>query len=159
MYITDYKQVENRLIREINLSLLPSPEIQNVGLLGSEESSCNARRSNSIWDDHDKEVSENNAAKKGSLSKTTTALIAIKEYRLQDIASRDTNPLVWWKEKENCNPLLKPLVPVMKKFLTITATSCSSEELFSVAGEVDAAKRNRLAPENLDMILFLNKNT
>ena len=42
--------------------------------------------------------------------------------------------------------------------LSAPPTSVASERLFSVAGDIYDEKRNRLAPERAEMILFINKN-
>ncbi len=48
------------------------------------------------------------------------------------------NPLGWWKDHGHHFPTLSRLA---RRFLTISTTSCPVERLFSVAGQVDAARR------------------
>ena len=43
------------------------------------------------------------------------------------------------------------------RYLTPPATSTAVERLFSAAGLVMEAKRNRLCPDKLDMLLFLRE--
>ena len=159
LYICDGKTAEERLLKEILNVSLPSPVVQDVGAFGSEASQNFARSNHSIWDGHDLSVCEANAAKKGEATKKTKGLVSTNNYLTQDIMPRETDPLLWWKEKAACNPLLLPLIPVVKKFSSIPATSCPSEQAFSIVGQIDAPRRNRLSPDNMDMLLFLHKNT
>ena len=52
-------------------------------------------------------------------------------------------------------PLLSKLA---RKILCIPATSAPSERTFSTAGNIATAKRNRIAPELLEQIVFLNES-
>ena len=156
MYIVDSLSVESRLLRELSCLSDPSPVNETVDL----HQTLRKLNETSVWDDHDTEVQLNNASKKGSsCSKQTSGMIALKEYLNQDLVIRKSDPLLWWRNKISANPLLKGLSPAVKKYLCLTATSCPSEELFSVAGQVDSPRRNQLDPNNMNMILFLSKNT
>lgn len=64
-------------------------------------------------------------------------------------------PLKWWKEKAQMYPLILPLA---KAYLTVPATSVPSERVFSTAGDIVNAQRSQLLPENVDMLIFLQKN-
>ena len=46
----------------------------------------------------------------------------------------------------------------VKNYMCIPATSVSSERVFSTAGNLINSKRQRLTPDNVDMLMFLNKN-
>ena len=65
------------------------------------------------------------------------------------------DPLVWWKDNAASYPALSKL---SKKYLCISATSSSSERMFSTAGNVVTKKRSLLKPEKVDMLVFLAKN-
>ena len=65
------------------------------------------------------------------------------------------DPLDWWKANAVSYPALSRL---SKKYLCISATSSSSENLFSTAGNVVTKKRSMLKPEKVDMLVFLAKN-
>jgi len=65
------------------------------------------------------------------------------------------NPLLWWKAKETQYPKLSK---VAKKYLCASATSASSERVFSTAGFISKDRRNRISPDKLDKVVFLHKN-
>lgn len=65
------------------------------------------------------------------------------------------NILAWWKSHDSHFPRLGKLV---KKYLSIPATSVPSERLFSAAGRLVTKLRNKLGVKKTDMILFLYKN-
>ena len=51
----------------------------------------------------------------------------------------------------------KAFLKVIKRMLTAPATSTAVERLFSAAGLVMEAKRNRLSPDTLDKLLFVRE--
>lgn len=78
----------------------------------------------------------------------------ITRYRKQHVGINE-DPLKWWRE----NRLLFPELSVLaRERLSIAGTSVPSERLFSAAGNLLSAKRSSLACENVDTLLFLNKN-
>lgn len=67
----------------------------------------------------------------------------------------------FWEKQE---PVLKSKGPagiafiiVIKKLLTAPATSTAGERLFSAAGLIMEAKRNRLSPATLNQMLFVRE--
>ena len=66
----------------------------------------------------------------------------------------DTNPLDFWKANADKYPLLSKLA---KCSFGIPSTSGSSERLFSESGLVSTKKRNRLAHESIEELVFLRK--
>ena len=68
---------------------------------------------------------------------------------------RTAYSLDWWKSHHH---QYRKQSILAKKYLCVPATSVPSERLFSKAGELVSAKRNRLKPKYVDMMLFLNKN-
>ena len=65
------------------------------------------------------------------------------------------NPLNWWRRKEVQYPKLGKIA---KKYFCVSATSASLERVFSISGLVSQDRRNRIAPERLDKVIFINKN-
>ena len=63
--------------------------------------------------------------------------------------------LKWWFSAKETLPDLCLLV---KQFLCIPATSTPSERSFSIAGNISTKNRNRLLPENVNMLYFLRNN-
>ena len=76
-------------------------------------------------------------------------------YLASAITSRDDSPFEWWKTNKNSFPMLSKLA---LKYLCTPASTIYSERLFSEAGNVYEAKRNRLLPENGEQLIFLHHN-
>ncbi|XP_019615941.1 PREDICTED: zinc finger BED domain-containing protein 4-like [Branchiostoma belcheri] len=70
---------------------------------------------------------------------------------------RSTDDIVaFWKERSLSLPLLSGLA---KRYLVVPGTSVPSERVFSTAGDLVSAERACLDPDNVNVLLFLNKNT
>ena len=65
------------------------------------------------------------------------------------------NPLSWWETKQLKFPTVAKLV---RKYLSIPATSASSEQIFSKARRIITGDRNRLAPEIAGTLFHINDN-
>lgn len=66
------------------------------------------------------------------------------------------DPLKWWASHEVLYPRISRLA---KQILAMPASSVPSERIFSLAGNIVNKKRSQLKPENLDLLIFLKKNT
>ena len=78
--------------------------------------------------------------------------IQMKTGELTDDAT--TDPLKWWKKWGSKFPNLAQLA---RRYLAMPATSAPVERLFSVAGLVATAKRSRLAPSTVSLLVFLHE--
>lgn len=101
----------------------------------------------SIWDEFDKMPN--------SKTNTSKCIIEINNYGHEDLLQRNSDPLKWWKDRENVYPGLSVIA---KRFLGIVATSVPSERVFSAAGQVISDRRSLLKSENVEKILFLHFN-
>lgn len=80
----------------------------------------------------------------------------IERYMREDSRPNSTeSSLHWWKTHEIVFPNLSK---VAKKFMSIPATSVPSERVFSLAGLIVNKQRSTLNPNNVDKLVFLNKN-
>ena len=77
-------------------------------------------------------------------------------YRNLPKVANTIQPLEWWKHNANSFPMLSPLA---RALLSVPATSVSSERAFSTAGDIVTAQRASLKPNQVDMLLFLKKNS
>ena len=83
----------------------------------------------------------------------------IKNYIEEPCIDDECDPLEYWKKKsESHNNIEKNMSKVAIQYLTPPPTSVSVERLFSTAGDIVTAERNRLKPENAEKLLFLREN-
>lgn len=66
-----------------------------------------------------------------------------------------SSSLIYWKKYRTACPILSSLA---LKYLSSPSSTAASERLFSQAGNILTESRNRLSPDRLDMLLFLNRN-
>ncbi|MPD04930.1 Zinc finger BED domain-containing protein 4 [Portunus trituberculatus] len=71
------------------------------------------------------------------------------------ISGTSQDSLQWWKTMKTVYP---DLAKVACQYLSCPPSSVPSEQLFSSAGLIYDAKRNRLLPEKVDKLLFLKRN-
>lgn len=67
----------------------------------------------------------------------------------------DLDLFEWWNIRKDKFPAVSYLA---RKYLSIPASSASSERCFSTAGNIITSKRSSLLPENVDMLVFLYQN-
>lgn len=79
----------------------------------------------------------------------------LQEYLQQPLFPPSSNPLIWWKTNAE---KFSSLVPVALKYLSIPGTSVCSERMFSKAGEMVTARRQRLSPHSVEKLVFLHDN-
>ena len=106
---------------------------------------------NSLWATFDEKVMRATSHR----SDGTDACLEVKRYFEIKNIERKNDPLSWWKENGTQFP---HLMQVASKYLAIPGSSVPSEQLSSKAGELISQRRSQIKPENVDMILFLNKN-
>jgi len=85
--------------------------------------------------------------------KKSETIDQIEKYVSSPKVERKTNIFQWWAD----SPYAKLKIAAMK-YLSAPATSIPSEQLFSTAGEIYDDNRYRLKGENVEKLLFLNKN-
>ncbi len=79
----------------------------------------------------------------------------IHENLIQGHISVDEDPLAWWKSNEHKYPHIAKLA---QRNLAVQGTSVPSERVFSTAGDIVTSSRSRLLAENVDKLIFLQKN-
>ena len=71
------------------------------------------------------------------------------------VAGKNLDVLLWWSQHEKLFPMLSKIV---RKYFCIEATSCSAERTFSTGGTTVTAKRSKLEPDNVNMLVYLREN-
>ena len=79
----------------------------------------------------------------------------VDRYMTEPQEGPDTDPLEWWKFRQNSYPLL---TKTFRNYFNIPATSVPSERAFSLCSNVITKKRARLLSENVNIITFLYSN-
>ncbi|XP_052125225.1 E3 SUMO-protein ligase ZBED1-like [Frankliniella occidentalis] len=67
----------------------------------------------------------------------------------------DNDILAYWRRRINQYPWLTTAV---RRFLCVPATSTTAERVFSIAGLTVTAKRSRLHPDRVDIVIFIHEN-
>uniref|UniRef100_A0A8D8X7K5 Zinc finger BED domain-containing protein 1 n=1 Tax=Cacopsylla melanoneura TaxID=428564 RepID=A0A8D8X7K5_9HEMI len=149
---TNADVTEQNVLRELGpLNLLsrcelefgePVPQIEQPFLPSNTSS-------NSLWSQFE-EKKRMNAMTNNS---TANCVIEMRHFLASKVIDRTENPLEYYSKNKNVFPTLHEL---NMKYACIPATSVPSERVFSKTGQVTNSRRNRLAPDNLDKIIFLN---
>lgn len=84
---------------------------------------------------------------------STMVILIIRQYLELAPLERKKDPLEFWVKHKLIFPEMYELA---MKYLCIPATSVPSEIVFSKTGQLTNLRRNRLAPKNLNYIVFLN---
>ena len=74
----------------------------------------------------------------------------INQYDAIPLVTKNVDVLKFWKENAKSFPLL---VKVVQKYFCIQSTSTSSERTLSTGGAFVTAKRNKLDPLNVNMLV------
>jgi hypothetical protein len=82
--------------------------------------------------------------------------LPFKQYLQLPIISRNEDVLTFWLQNRNHYTHLYQL---HHKYLCIVGTSVPAERVFSKAGNIITAKRNRLSPKRVEKIIFMSNFT
>ena len=88
-------------------------------------------------------------------SRKSQIQLEFERYLADPAADIKSCALDWWKTNKKRFPVLGILA---KKYLGVMSTSVPCERLFSDAGNIITAKRNRLSPSNAEMLIVLYSN-
>src|SRR6185295_5228179 len=86
---------------------------------------------------------------------TSSTVEEISDYLKLEEIDFEYDPFVWWHERQNKFPVLSSLA---KKYLSVFASSTTSERLFSDAGNLITEKRTRISPMLFKRLMFLKRN-
>ena len=104
----------------------------------------------SIWNEFDE-----NSNSQIVLHRRTSSQKELDNYLAEPLLHRKDDPLEWWKLQKNNFP---NMYKIMLRTLCIPASSVPCERVFSKAGDIETAKRNRLSANKVSKILFIKNN-
>lgn len=110
---------------------------------------------NSSFEDSSSKTSFKRQPSDKSKKKTAVYNAELTKYLTLPLSPRNENPLTWWKTHVLEYPNLKTLV---LKYLSAPPSSVHSERLFSAGKLIYSDNRNRLSPQNAEILLFIMKN-
>ena len=67
----------------------------------------------------------------------------------------ETDVMLWWKEASTRLPLMFDIVRIV---FSVPASSCTSERIFSICGQMATKKRVRLNEKKLEELTVINRN-
>ncbi|XP_053556003.1 zinc finger BED domain-containing protein 4-like [Bombina bombina] len=105
----------------------------------------------SFWEDFDERVADAVPL----CNPTCTAMSEMRRYLADSLIPRSEDPLAWWKSRQG---IYEGLTAIMKRRLCIVATSVPAERIFSKTGQIISERRNRLSPNKVRQLIFLNAN-
>ncbi|XP_023212487.1 zinc finger BED domain-containing protein 4-like [Centruroides sculpturatus] len=79
----------------------------------------------------------------------------LETYLHLPLKQRHSDPFLWWRSSKELFPNLSELA---MKYLSAPASSIESERIFSTGGNIYEPARNRLCPENGEILMFLHYN-
>ena len=110
-----------------------------------------SKQTKGIWNCFNEIIEKSGACVVGETDNTD-----IEQYLREPLIQfHRANSYLWWKENKHRFVQLSRLA---RRYLAPPPTSVASERLFSTAGDIYDEKRNRLAPERAEMLLFIKKN-
>ena len=107
---------------------------------------------NSLWDSFD-ELKKKKSADLSTIQDKDEK--ELSSYCSAEYIKRKEDPLAWWKKNMSRFPTL---ARIAREYLPIPAMSTPSERMFSASGYLSSQRRSRLSGENLNQLVFLNKN-
>lgn len=96
---------------------------------------------------------KNTTSRPTPINYRSAAIVRVTDYLVAAGLTKETNPVKFWKQYHD-----SALRSIAFKYLTVQATSVASERTFSKSGYIVSERRNRLKPETVEKLVFLNKN-
>ncbi|XP_060855186.1 zinc finger BED domain-containing protein 4-like [Metopolophium dirhodum] len=142
----------SKAIRTVRLKIIDLKTNSSDSNVSNKDSSDDdTERADSLWSFHNELVSKK--ASENSEDNNERMPTDLKHFLNQPTISLNENIIKFWNVHKTMYP---HIAKVAEPYLSIVATSVPSERLFSKAGNIMSAKRNRLKGEKLQHLLFLS---
>jgi len=115
----------------------------------AEKTGSAGQNDSNIWEEFDLRVVHMNDVQ----NPETAAATELENYLQEQLISRTSDPLLWWRERKSIYPRL---FEIMKRKLCVAATAVSKD--YTNSGQLVCEKRNKLSSSKVSMVLFLNHN-
>ena len=112
-----------------------------------------ANKKKCLWDSFDEELKKKKSTHLSTAQDKDEQELSL--YCSAEYIDRKEDPLSWWRKNKSRFPTL---TKIAREYLAIPAMSTPSERIFSAAGYISCQRRSRLSGENLNQLVFLNKN-
>ncbi len=140
-------------------ALIPTAVTMAASMIGTRQAPCDNATSTDNAEiglcDSDEEEDNSN----DKLELTAKINVEVRMFRratdLPPFACKNTCPLKWWSRHAALYPSLAEVARIV---LGVPGSQIECERVFSLARLVTSQLRNRMSPENLASIVFLNKN-
>jgi hypothetical protein len=116
-----------------------------------EPSPCTSKCSSGIFDFVSQRINQANRHS----TKTSDAIILLRQYMESDAIDFASNPILYWEQQSK---QFKELGILATRFLSVSATSVPSERIFSKAGQIISNRRANLKSKNANFLIFLSQN-
>lgn len=146
-------ELEQDLICKATAPSSPAPADEPTSSAGTEEPAPPPKKKRSLLS---RACQSSMASTQGRADPAEQVREEVSSYMKEPPLPETTDPLLWWKFNASRFPSVARLA---QNILAIPASSTTPERTFSAAGVVTSGRRARLSAENVNAILFLNKNT
>ena len=148
-----YVSSDTELIEKIKTEI-PQMTTVTTSATNEVETESASKKRKTAWGKVFGAIVSNNDDSSGSLSSEEKLDKEIETYKHFPNLDVELSPLDWWKAN---NVQFPQLAQLARRYLTVCATSVSSERLFSKGGHI-VGGRVQLKPEKVDQLIFLAQN-
>jgi hypothetical protein len=142
------KEVSKLLSKHTDFQSSHTVQVQHSDDVDEREPSpCTSKCSSGIFDFVSQRINQANRHS----TKTSDAIILLRQYMESDAIDFASNPILYWEQQSK---QFKELGILATRFLSVSATSVPSERIFSKAGQIISNRRANLKSKNANFLIF-----